>query len=170
MSRRNQTTATIPDESVIDNSGEMNGGRREREMNKQASELHVLPSATLHGKHNNLKKIKSFRKLRQSYKIDNQKSIFLNDMQSMLSHMNTDENELNLELMVEICNIANEFFIYGESETRETSKSEAVHELLLPYFRDDELLLNTMFDSVQHKIVKSNFIKRLLKRVKNFFF
>jgi len=112
MSRRNQTTATIPDESVIDNSGEMNGGRREREMNKQASELHVLPSATLHGKHNNLKKIKSFRKLRQSYKIDNQKSIFLNDMQSMLSHMNTDENELNLELMVEICNIANEFFIY----------------------------------------------------------
>jgi len=61
-------------------------------------------------------------------------------------------------------------YIYGESETRETSKSEAVHELLLPYFRDDELLLNTMFDSVQHKIVKSNFIKRLLKRVKNFFF
>ena len=50
MSRRNQTTATIPDESVIDNSGEMNGGRREREMNKQASELHVLPSATLHGR------------------------------------------------------------------------------------------------------------------------
>jgi hypothetical protein len=83
------------------------------------------------GKHNNLKKIKSFRKLRQSYKIDNQKSIFLNDMQSMLSHMNTDDNELNLELMVEISNIANEFFIYGDSKTRETSKSEAVHELLL---------------------------------------
>jgi hypothetical protein len=50
MSRRNQTTATIPDETFVDNSGEVNSGSRERGMNKQASELHVLPSATLHGR------------------------------------------------------------------------------------------------------------------------
>jgi hypothetical protein len=170
MSRRNQTVVTIPDESIIDNTGEELKLPVKPEMNKQSNELHVVPLATLHGNHNNLKKIKSFKKLRQSYKIDNQKSIFVNDMESMLSHMSADENELNLELMVEICNIANEFFIYGETKTRETSKTDAIHEFLLPYFRDDELLLNTMFDSVQHKIVKSNFVKRAFKRIKNFFF
>ena len=170
MSRRNQPIVNIPDESIIDNSGDELKSHDKPEMIKQDSVLHNVPLATLHGKHNNLKKIKSFKKLRQSYKIDNQKSIFITDMKSMLSHMNIDENELNLELLIEIANIANDFFIYGKSETREMSKFSAVQELLLPYFRNDEVLLNTMFNSVQHKIIKSNFIKRVYRRVKNWFF
>ena len=170
MSRRNQTVVTTPNVLIADNSGDELKFPEEPEVINQDNKLHVVPVATLHGSRNNLKKIKSFKKLRQSYKIDNQKSVFVNDMQSMLSHMSTDENELNLELLVEIANIANEFFIYGKSETRETSKTSAVQELLLPYFRDDERLLNAMFDSVQHKIVKSNFVKRAYKRVKNWFF
>ena len=169
MSRRNQPIV-IPDESIIDNSGDELKSHDKPEMIKQDSVMHIVPLATLHGSKNNLKKIKSFKKLRQSYKIDNQKSIFITDMKSMLSHMNIDENELNLELLIEIANIANDFFIYGKSETRETSKFSAVQELLLPYFRNDEVLLNTMFNSVQHKIIKSNFIKRVYRRVKNWFF
>lgn len=126
-----------------------------------------IPPATLHG--HNLKKIKSFKKLRQGYKISNQKSIFLADMRSMLEHLNTDDNKFNLELLVEVSNIANEFFIYGDKETREHSKMEAVQELLLPYFQNDSLILETMLTSVSNKIKKSTFLRRFFKRVYNFF-
>jgi hypothetical protein len=129
-----------------------------------------IPSATLHGSKNNLKRIKSFKKLRQSYKVSNQKSIFMADMQTILSHLNTKDNKLNLELLIEISNIANEFFIYGDKTAREKSKAEAVHELLLPYFLNDADILETMLISAQDKIIKSNVGKRILKRVTNFFY
>jgi hypothetical protein len=130
----------------------------------------VVPPATLHGKKNNLKKIKSFKKLRQSYKVSNQKSVFLIDMKTILDHLNVNDNKFNLELLVEVSNIANEFFIYGQNEDREQSKIEAVHELLLPYFLNDSNILETMLISAQGKIKKSNVLRRVLKRVSNSFF
>ena len=123
--------------------------------------------STIHG--HDLKKIKSFKKLRQSYKISNQKSVFITDMKSMLAHLDVTENKLNLQFLVEVCNIANEFFIYGKSDMRETSKAEAVYELLLPYFGDNVHLLSAMLESVQYKIRHSTRLKRLYKRVYNFF-
>ena len=128
-----------------------------------------IPSATLHGSKNNLKKIKTFKKLRQSYKVTNQKTVFVTDMKNMLNHLDICDNKFNLELLVEVSNIANEFFIYGESDTRETSKTEAVHELLLPYFQDDEDILSIMIESVQNKIRKSSSLRRAVKRIYNFF-
>ena len=127
-----------------------------------------VPLSTIHG--HDLKKIKSFKKLRQSYKISNQKSVFITDMKSMLAHLDVTENKLNLQLLVEVCNIANEFFIYGKKHLRESTKIEAVHELLLPYFLDDTSVLETMIQSVQHKIVKSTILRRTWKRVMNYFF
>ena len=170
MSRRNQeqelfTTNNIDVDEVLTNV--------EKQI-KVIGELHdvpiiEIPDATLHGAKNNLKKIKSFKKLRQSYKVSNQKGVFLNDMKNMLKHMDISNNEFNIDLLVEVSNIANEFFIYGKSEMRETSKAEAVYELLLPYFGDNVHLLSAMLESVQYKIRHSSRLKRLYKRVYNFF-
>ena len=167
MSRRNQTVVNIPDEAFVDDDHKTPLPVKPV-LNTQASELHVIPPSTLHN--HNLKKIKSFRKLRQCKKVDNQQSIFINDMKSMLDHMKVEDNDLNRELLVEVCNIANEFFIYGDKETRESSKIDSIQQLLLPYFRNDTEILNSIIDSMKHKIIKSNFVKRAFKRIKNFFF
>jgi hypothetical protein len=169
MSRRNNPTTPTPYEETIEKIDNTLTPESPKVISKQAT-LHDVPLATLYGAKNNLKKINSFRNLRQSYKIDNQKSVFINDMSLMLKHVNVAENELNLQLLIEVCTIANEFFIYGNRENREISKIDSIHELMLPYFRDDIVLLTTMFDSIKHKIVKSNFIKRLYRRMKNLFF
>lgn len=168
MSRRNQPTELYTSKDIdnvitnIENQIKVTG------------ELHdvpilEIPTATLYGSKNNLKKIKSFKKLRQSYKVSNQKGIFINDMKNMLKHMDISNNEFNIDLLVEVSNIANDFFIYGKSNMREQSKAEAVYELLLPYFGDNVHLLSAMLESVQYKIRHSSRLKRLYKRVYNFF-
>ena len=157
MSRRNpQTTPEPSTTTIID------------DVIQSEQIIKDIPLSTLHG--HDLKKIKSFKKLRQSYKISNQKSVFITDMNSMLKHMSIDENKLNLVLLVEVCNIANEFFIYGTKTLRESTKIESIHELLLPYFMNDVTVLETMIQSVQHKITKSTILRRTWKRLKNYFF
>ena len=163
MSRRKAPTDPIPEEYNDINIKEV------VHINEQSAKPVEIPSATLHGSKNNLKNIKSFKKLRQSYKVSNQKSIFVNDMKSMLDHLDVEDNKFNLELLVEVSNIANEFFIYGENESRESTKIEAVHELLLPYFQGDIDILEIMLVSVQNKIRKSTMLRRGIKRLYNFF-
>ena len=139
----------------------------DQEINNENKELNIVPSAKLHGC--NLKKIKSFKNMRRSYKLDNQQKIFITDVKQMLMHMDISLNIGNIELLIEICNIANQFFIYGETDDREKSKLEAIHELMLPYFINEKWL-NIIMNSIQHKITKSNFLKRLYRRGKSFFF
>lgn len=176
MSHRKAPNAPVPEvykdialSNALQDSTEANHIEYELPLSTNDQPINI-PSATLHGSRNNLKKIKSFKKLRQSYKVSNQKSIFLADMKTMLSHLNTKDNKMNLELLIEVSNIANEFFIYGDKASREESKIQAVHELLLPYFLNDNDILETMLISVQNKIKKSNVAKRVLKRLTNFFY
>ena len=107
--------------------------------------------------------------MRRSCKLDNQQKIFITDLKQMLSHMDIVQNTLNTELLIEVINIANQFFIYGQNEDREKSKLEAIHELMMPYFVNEKIL-DTNIYSIQHKVTKSNFFKRLYRRGKNFFF
>ena len=127
-------------------------------------ELIEIPTATLHGTKNNLKNIKAFDKIRQNYKLSNQKSIFLDGMRSTLDHLDVVSNKFNLEILIEVCNMANDFFIYGDSKVRENTKNEAIYELLLPYFLNDEVL-EAFIISLQYKIKKSYLLKRLYKRL-----
>ena len=165
MSRRKPPTDPMPEEysDVIIKDEEV------QQLIIQRSQPIEIPSATLHGNKNNLKNIKSFKKLRQTYKVSNQKTVFVTDMKNMLDHLDVGDNKFNLELLVEVSNIANEFFIYGESESRESTKIEAVHELLLPYFQGDSDILELMLVSVQKTIRKSTMFKRGIKRLYNFF-
>lgn len=131
-----------------------------------AHEIKLMPESTiLRG--DNLKRIKSFKQLRRSYKLSNQHSVFVNDMQQLLSHLDVQSNKMNLELLLELCNCAEQYFIYGTDIEREQSKSDAIRELLTPFFID-ESILEKMLESISHKIIRSTAIKRALKRSRVF--
>jgi hypothetical protein len=126
-----------------------------------------VPPKSLYG--NNLKKIKSFKKLRRGYKLQNQKAIFLNDLKQLLQQFPAENHQYDDELLIEILNIAESFFIYGTTEERENIKNECISELMKPYFKNDqELLMKTISHIWQH-VHKSTLARRLWSRFKNFF-
>ena len=71
---------------------------------------------------------------------------------------------------MEILNIAECYFIYGDKNERETVKNESILEIMKPYFKNDEELLLKTITHVWHKVSKSNMFKRSLQRFKLFFF
>ena len=117
-----------------------------------------------------LKKIKSYRKLRRNHKINNSKLVFVNDMKAILECFKIENHKLDTELLIEVLNIAESFFIYGNKEERTDCKIEAVKELMLPYFFNNELILDKSISNVYHRVVKSNLVKRVWRRLLNFFF
>ena len=121
----------------------------------------------------NLKKLKSFKKIRSNYKIKNMKYIFVSDLQLILNEYkpSNNENDLNDELLLEILNIAEEYFIYPlNKDEREQTKKECIAKLMLPYFRNDEVLLDKTINHIFHKVKKSTVLKRCYQRFKRFFF
>jgi len=117
-----------------------------------------------------LKKIKSYRKLRRNFKINNSKLVFVNDMKAILVCFQLEEHKLDTELLIEVLNIAEQYFIYGNKQERNDCKLEAVRELMLPYFFDNELILDKSIANVYHRVTKSNLAKRVYRRLLNFFF
>ena len=93
-----------------------------------------VPPKSLYG--NNLKKIKSFKKLRRGYKLQNQRAIFINDLKQLLKQFPAERHQYDDELLIEILNIAESFFIYGSSEERELIKVQCIEELMLPFFKN----------------------------------
>jgi hypothetical protein len=126
------------------------------------------------GKHvleHNLKKLKSFKKIRASYKQNNMKVIFLNDLKTILDEYSPqdEDNKYNSELLVEILNISEEYFIYPRNRAeREDVKRKSVIQLMKPYFENNEFLLEKTIDNVWHKVNKSTYLKRLFSRLKKF--
>lgn len=116
----------------------------------------------------NLKKLASFKQIKKNYKLQSQKDIFVSDVRSLLQHLDKDEHEYDIELLIEVLNACEEFFIYGSSEEREQCKMDAIHELMMEYF-GNEHVLNKFIGTVKNQIKKSNFLKRTLKKIKNFF-
>ena len=127
-----------------------------------------IPPKSLYG--NDLKKIKSFKKLRRGYKLANQKAIFLNDLKQLLKQFPAEFHQYDDELLIEILNIAESFFIYGSSEERENIKQECISELMKPYFKNDQELLMKTISHIWRYVNKSNLRRRLWARFKNFFF
>jgi len=140
----------------------------EKEEEKENEILKEIPANSLYGV--NLKKIKSYKNIRRSYKIKNQKQVFLTDLKQVLREFPFTDNQYNDELLVEILNIAEVYFCYGSKEEREKVKFEAIQELMLPYFINDKELLLKTISHVWAKVSKSNSFKRTWQRFKLFFF
>jgi hypothetical protein len=118
-----------------------------------------------------LKKLKSFKKIRQAYKKKNLEFVFVNDLSVILNEYTpVKDYEFCDELLVQIMNIAEEYFIQKNKTEREESKTSSIKKLMLPYYRDDEKLLDIHISHLYHKVKKSNIAKRMYQRTKNFFF
>ena len=135
----------------------------------ETNELKDIPPKQLFNY--NLKQLKSFKKIRQSYKLKNLKYTFLSDMKVVLNeYLPTDkDNQYNDELLIEVLNIAEEFFINKDKVERDTQKKQCVIDLMLPYFNNDKQLLLKTIQLVDHKIKKVGVIRRLYLRAKIFF-
>ena len=79
------------------------------------------------------------------------------------------DNQYNDELLIEVLNIAEEYFISKDKVERDTQKKECVIELLLPYFNNDKQLLLNTIQLVDHRIKKVGLVRRLYLRGKLFF-
>jgi hypothetical protein len=79
------------------------------------------------------------------------------------------DNQYNDELLIEVLNIAEEFFINKDKVERDTQKKQCVIDLMLPYFNNDKQLLLKTIQLVDHKIKKVGLIRRLYLRAKIFF-
>lgn len=136
---------------------------------KQITDYDDLPNKQIFNY--NLKKLKSFRNIRKSYKIKNQKNIFLQDLTTLLKEYPPQDfnNQLNDELLVEIMNIAEQYFFYGTKEERNENKKECVVKLMLKYFRNDNQLLLKTMQLVKNRVKKSTRIQRVISRLKYFF-
>ena len=117
---------------------------------------------------NNLKKLASFKQIKKNYKLQSQKDIFVSDVRSLLQHLDKDEHEYDIELLIEVLNACEEFFIYGNKEERNQCKVDAINELMMEYFGNEQVL-NKFIGTIKNQIKKSNFFKRTLKKFKNFF-
>jgi|UniRef100_A0A6C0IRJ3 hypothetical protein len=116
----------------------------------------------------NLKKLASFKQIKKNYKLQSQKDIFVSDVKSLLQHLDKDEHEYDIELLIEVLNACEEFFIYGNKEERNQCKVDAINELMIDYFGNQQVL-NKFICTIKNQIKKSNFFKRNFKKIKNFF-
>lgn len=59
----------------------------------EVTDSKTLPPAKIYGR--NLKRIKSYKKLRRNKKLSIQKQVFINDLQVILQEFNVDEHQLD---------------------------------------------------------------------------
>lgn len=119
--------------------------------------------------YSSIKKLSSFKQLKSNYKMRTQKDIFVSDVRALLSHLDAQEHKMDTDLLVEVLNACEEYFVYGNFQDREQSKKEAVKELMVDFF-DSELVLDKFVSVLGSKVKKSTLLRRLVKRLYNFFF
>ena len=119
--------------------------------------------------YSSIKKLSSFKQLKSNYKMRTQKDIFVSDVRALLSHLDAQEHKMDTDLLVEVLNACEEYFVYGNFQDREQSKSEAVKELMVEFF-DSELVLDKFVSVLGSKVKKSTLMRRSVKRLYNFFF
>ena len=166
MSQRTRREIIIADNS-LDLKQNVNEMTTEPENKNDVLKSVDVPPNKLYG--HNLKKIKTFKKLRRGYKLNNQKVIFINDLSQLLQQFPSDNHQYDDELLIEILNIAESFFIYGSKEEREQAKEECIFEIMLPYFKNDKQLLSKTISHIWRYVNKSNMCKRMFSRFKHFF-
>lgn len=78
-----------------------------------------------------------------------------------------NENEYDAELVLHICNIAEQYFI--QYKNMGAIKKQAVIQVLKPYFKNEELLLASLVEYVFPQVTKSNMLRRNSKRIHKLF-
>jgi len=130
-----------------------------------------VPPARLFGR--DLKKLKGYKNLRSTHKNNTLKETFIHDLQIVLLNEYDPldvENDLSDELLIEVMQLAENFFFYPkDEEEREALKMDCVVKLMTPYFRNDRKLLLKTVEHIRHNVKKCKLWKRLFFRFKHFF-
>mgnify|MGYP003385936739 CR=1 FL=1 len=128
-----------------------------------------VPPRAIYG--HDLKKLKSFKKIRQSAKVINMRNQFIQDLEPILKFLPPadEENDLDDDILVEVLELAEQHFFYGDKEAREEQKLNSVIEVMLPYFRNDVKILEKTIKNVLHKVKKLSYRRRTWKRFRVFF-
>ena len=117
----------------------------------------------------NLKKYTSFQETRSSIKLSNQELLATTQLKTWLSSIDCELNMMNLELIIDVINFCESFFIYGSREQRETSINKTVHKVLRPFCKEDDDIVCALIKSVEHRIVRSTKFTRRKQQLVNFF-
>ncbi len=135
------------------------------EVKKEESVSHELPKSDLYKR---LKKLSSFKQIKKNYKLESQKEQFVNDLKMLFKHLDIQEHKYDTELLLELLNSVEEYYVYGSKQEREKQKDSTIKELMLPFFENEKILMSFV-NTLQDKVKKSNMFRRLVKRVFHFF-
>jgi len=136
-----------------------------KEESVSQSVSHELPKSDLYKR---LKKLSSFKQIKKNYKLESQKEQFVNDLKMLFKHLDVQEHKFDTELLLELLNSTEEYYVYGSKEEREKQKDSTVKELMLPFFENEKILMSFV-NTLQDKVKKSNMFRRFVKRVFHFF-
>ena len=113
----------------------------------------------------NLKKVKSFNNIRRSGKLLEQEQLFETGVyDKFLKFLDPNNHQLDIEILIGVLQMAEEYFVYGNKEERTTAKEASIRKMVTPYFRDDIQILEMMISSVWKHIYKTNWFKRLKRK------
>lgn len=126
-----------------------------------------VPPKILNG--HNFKKFKSFNIIREGYKLNNSKQSFTKSLQNILIEYPVNDNDMNDELLLQVLNYSEGFFLQNNYKEREKIKKEAIFSIMKPYYRNEDKLLDNSINNLWHRVKKLSLFKRLCIRLKHFF-
>lgn len=109
----------------------------------------------------NLKKLKSYRQLRQSIKGQNEESEFYEQITAVLNLFDVDEVKYDADLLILVMQIAENYFL-GKKDGERRKKNVVL--VTKRFFDDNEELTSKIIEMSMDKIVQNKFVKRNLKK------
>ena len=159
----------LPDEPLPEAYKELQSVKMEEKQTdfKMPEQAKELPKSDIYKR---MKKLSSFKKIKRVYKLEHQKEQFLSDLKQLFQHLNVEEHQYDIELLLELLNAVEQYFIYGSKSERNMSKEEVIEQVMLPFFGNNTDVLKTFIQTISSKVKKSNAFRRVLRRIYNFFF
>ena len=142
--------------------------REVEEHEEEHDEIQPVPNARYGNI--NLKKYNSFKETRCLIKLSNQELLASQQLNIWLGSVDKNLNMFNLDLIIDVCNFCESFFIYGSKEQRECSIEKIVVKCLLPFCKNDTDIVKALMLSVAHRVKKSTKMSRNKTKLFNFFF
>ena len=112
-----------------------------------------------------LKKLKSYHNIRRDVKLSNQVLIFENDVGSLLKCFDIEKFQMDSKLLELVLQLSEDYFVYGTYTERCSLKKQAISNIMLRYFKNDQQLLDNMVEYAFTNVRRSNFFKRAYSKV-----
>ena len=110
----------------------------------------------------NLKKLKSYRKIRQNIKSQNDETLFINQVSEALDMLNVEESKYDYELLLLVMQIAENWFL----KSKDGNRRKAIVILACKKFFDgNEELISKSIELLMPNLEQNKFISRNIKKL-----